>query len=374
MLKYTIFRQIILSVQVSYKKQFLIFLLLGCIFLIVLETGVRTINHVAPYCMFMPSEVFDDVDIETQRDICRSNDNIKWTNFPIAHVPNQKLDVININSDGFRGPELKQYVQNESIRIFLVGGSTVLSSSSTSDSTTITGFLQKTFNDHGYDNVEIINAGHGGAISYSELNLIKNRIKNLNPDIVIVYNGWNDINRPLHAYESDSTSSDLSTKSIRDIIKNDFSKTPQLLYKYYNLWKYDQDNFVREFDDSDINEKATLFKSHISEMCNVAKNSDFKLIHILQPIVGSGSKILTEEELRHVETYDTKNVLLNYELYAMKQKELQSQCDQIFDFRNIFDSTSQTLYTDACHVGDLGAKIISDEMFEILLPLVNTQK
>ena len=147
-----------MSVQVSYKKQFLIFLLLGCILLIILETGVRVTNHVAPYCMFMPSEVFNNVDLDAQRDICRSNDNIKWTNYPIAHIPNQKLDAININADGFRGPELREYVENETIRIFIVGGSTVLSSTSTNDSTTLTGFLQKNFDDAGYENVEIINA------------------------------------------------------------------------------------------------------------------------------------------------------------------------------------------------------------------------
>ena len=108
-------------------------------------------------------------------------------------------------------------------------------------------------------------------------------------------------------------------------------------------------------------------------MCNVATNSDFKLIHILQPLVGSGSKILTEEELEHVEKYDMKNLLLNYELYATKQKELDSQCDSVFDFRNIFDSVSYTIFHDAGHVGDSGAKIISDEMFKILLPLASIQ-
>ena len=362
-----------MSVQVSYKKQFLIFLLLGCILLIVLETGVRTTNHVAPYCMFMPSEVFNNVDLDAQRDICRSNDNIKWTNYPIAHIPNQKLDAININADGFRGPELREYVENETIRIFIVGGSTVLSSTSTNDSTTLTGFLQKNFDDAGYENVEIINAGHGAAFSYSEFNLIKDKISKLNPDIVIVYNGWNDITRPLYSYEIDSTNYDLSTNIQRDIIKNDFLKLPQLFYKYYNFWKYDQEGFVRAFDDSDINQKAILFKSNISEMCNVATNSDFKLIHILQPLVGSGSKILTEEELEHVEKYDMKNLLLNYELYATKQKELDSQCDSVFDFRNIFDSVSYTIFHDAGHVGDSGAKIISDEMFKILLPLASIQ-
>ena len=86
------------------------------------------------------------------------------------------------------------------------------------------------------------------------------------------------------------------------------------------------------------------------------------------------SQILTEEELQHVEKYDMKNLLLNYELYATKQKELDSQCNSVFDFRNIFDSVSNTVYHDGGHVGDLGAKMISDEMFKILLPLINIQK
>ena len=45
--------------------------------------------------------------------------------------------------------------------------------------------------------IEVINAGISGATSEQEYNMIKNKISLLDPDLVIVYDGWNDWERTI---------------------------------------------------------------------------------------------------------------------------------------------------------------------------------
>ena len=66
-----------MSVQVSYKKQVVFFIILGIIFLIVVEGAIRIYDYNFPNCRFLNSEIFDDITQERKLDICRDNGNLK---------------------------------------------------------------------------------------------------------------------------------------------------------------------------------------------------------------------------------------------------------------------------------------------------------
>ena len=95
-----------MSVQVSYKKQIAFFIILGIIFLAVVEITIRIYDYNFPNCRFLESEVFGDIDHDLRLDICRDNSGVKWETDPLHLVPNQNFKTINVNSDGFRGNEL----------------------------------------------------------------------------------------------------------------------------------------------------------------------------------------------------------------------------------------------------------------------------
>ena len=75
-----------LSVEVSYKKQFLLGVLLLFVIIIAIEGIVRTYDYFNPNCMFIGSEVFQDVDFELKRAICHANDDIIWSDQPFLHL------------------------------------------------------------------------------------------------------------------------------------------------------------------------------------------------------------------------------------------------------------------------------------------------
>ena len=129
-----------MSVQVSYKKQFLLGFIIIILLLTTLEVVLRVYDFSFPSCNVFHSEVSQDLDADLRRSICHDSSKLIWNDVPLRLIPSQHHTTININSDGFRGEELDHITD---YRIFVIGGSSTFGSGSSSDSKTIPAFLQK---------------------------------------------------------------------------------------------------------------------------------------------------------------------------------------------------------------------------------------
>jgi len=222
---------------------------------------------------------------------------------------------IDYNTKGFRGDDFTDKKIQDEFRIITVGGSTMFGSGNSSDQTTIPGILEKMINYNNPDlKIQVINAGIQGASSFTELELIKNKLTDYEPDLIIVYDGWNDISAD-YAYS--------------DILKN---------------W---------------------------NEMCQLSEENDFELMIFLQPISGFGNKILTEQEKINALTGEDHNgfqliqVKTQYEYLSKKLLSIEENCE-VFDIHNVFDNVSGPIYWDQGHVSDRGNFIIADKFLEII--------
>ncbi|AJA92644.1 hypothetical protein A7X95_01720 [Candidatus Nitrosopelagicus brevis] len=299
-----------MSVQVSYKKQSVLWISgLLIIFLVVeLIANVWWITQLN--CEFENNEIFEQMSDDKKHQLCVDLYEVKTIGTEL--IPNQKSQSISINSVGFRGEELSSETLENGYRIFMLGGSTMFGHGATSDQTTIPGYLEKIFltSEEKYP-IEIINAGVQGADSFTELNLLKTKITNLSPNMVIVYDGWNDL-RAQHSVET--------------ISKN---------------WE---------------------------SICKIGLQNNFDVVIMLQPIAGFGNKPLTNQELKYVETgtnyneFPLINSLNEYENYA-QNLVLLSSCTHVSDLRNIFDTNSDAIYWDQGHVSDKGNNIISKAIY-----------
>ena len=103
-------------------------------------------------------------------------------------------DMININSFGFRGDEFAKIKPDKTYRIFVVGASPVFGYGATSDETTISGYMGKFLDgkDFGFD-IEVINSGLQAADSNKELKLVERKLITFSPDLIIIYDGWDDL-------------------------------------------------------------------------------------------------------------------------------------------------------------------------------------
>ena len=270
-----------------------------------IKNGIIIINENSS-CVNDLSEIFGD-SIAMLQDTCDLHESSEYSELvPFAESSN-------LNSLGFRGPEFSEIKPSNTYRIFMVGGSTMIGSGATSDETTIPGILQKIFDsDSSVQKIEVINAGFSGGNSNTELNLIIEKLLWHKPDLLIIYDGWNDL-------------------------KGDFP--------------------------------VAQIKHNWKRMCILGEIHDFDVIISLQPIAGFGEKVLTEQEKINSLTGQDHNgfqLLQAKSTYDYMARELLSlnDCD-VYDLRGIFDDVSGPIYWDQGHTADAGNLILAEKFLKL---------
>ena len=234
-----------------------------------------------------------------------------------------KSDTININSLGFRGDEFSKIKPDKTYRIFMLGGSPMFGYGATSDEATIPGFTQKKIDekDFGFD-IEVINSGSQAADSNKELKLVEKRLVTFSPDLIIIYDGWNDLRS---------------------------------------------------------NVSPTELKENWKAVCEIGKKNNFDVIISLQPIAGFGDKTLTKQELEYVKagkSYSKKPLIESlsvYQHYAKNLSEIKT-CTKTIDLSNVFDNETGTIYSDQGHVYDKGNAIVAKALYDAILPIILKNK
>ena len=307
-----------LSVQVSYKKQ----ATLGIIGIAILLLAIEAIANVwwvtQIHCEFEQNEIFQNFDDVEKRQLCLDFYNLKTSGDEL--IPDQSTDSITINGLGFRGAEFSEIKPPNTHRIFMVGGSTMFGAGATSDKTTIPGYTQQFLdeNNAGF-NLEVINAGIQGADSNTELKLIEQKLVRFSPDLIIIYDGWNDLRT---------------------------SNTPTKLKENWEL------------------------------LCELGKENNFDVIITLQPMAGFGNKILTKQELKYVEDGVDYNknplieLLSTYQDYAKYLQEVKT-CTKVIDLRGVFDTEVGPIYWDEAHVSDKGNSIVAKSLSGMIFPIIS---
>ena len=228
------------------------------------------------------------------------------------------------NSYGFRGPEFSAEKPPDTYRIFLIGGSTMYGVHAGEDATKAV-YLQKLFDRQNLDfDVEVINAGISGSWSKPETNMIKEKIINYEPDLLIVFDGWNDVTG--------------------ELVKNANWSEEANLENWISRW---------------------------TEICEIGKQNNFETIITVQPILGSSNKIWSNQEFMeywsHFYIPSHVNLLKNY---AGSLKNLESSCTKTADLTNAYDDVFFPVYTDLGHVSGLGGEIIAYEFFKLAVPII----
>ncbi|MDH3973244.1 MAG: SGNH/GDSL hydrolase family protein [Deltaproteobacteria bacterium] len=126
-------------------------------------------------------------------------------------TPNFKKGLTYHNALGYRDKEFTVKKPPGEYRIVTLGGSTTYTTSVADNEKTYPSQLEKTLKKtYGYDNVRVINAGVGGYNSWESLINLQFRVLDLDPDLVIVYHGGNDITQRMvlpEAYRGDNSGS-----------------------------------------------------------------------------------------------------------------------------------------------------------------------
>lgn len=174
-------------------KKKLILILIGILFtLVALEIGTRIwLEFIAP----------EDVSLEYSLYSYLSPDNQRYIRHHyLNYYPNPKYrrGKTYHNSLGYRNREFPVKKPEGAFRIVVLGGSSTYTIKVNDNEKTFTAQLEKILRDkYGYDGVEVINAGAGGYNSWESLINLEFRVLDIEPDLIIVYHGTNDVHARL---------------------------------------------------------------------------------------------------------------------------------------------------------------------------------
>lgn len=346
------------------------------VILTIIEISARLYEYQNPaqFCKLIGADVFKNTTDFAIRDVCKDHLFLVYEKRHVLEMaPNQHLTHMNINNFGFRGPDITLEKPDNTYRIFVMGGSTVVGGGSSSDSATIPGFLQQKFDNVDLDfKVKVINAGVPGQYSFGEWYDIRKKILAFEPDLIIVFDGWNDAqNRNYIAPDIEQMEKQAEiTKREITIANFPYYRTPYVIFSTF--FEHGKPfAFTAPIGEEIRSEVVRLWKTRWIETCELAKSEGFEMLIALQPIVGAGNKPLTENEQRFAPNNEHRieTVTIMKQL-AKSLDEVGKSCEYTADLINIFDHVSEPVYFDEGHMVDFGNEIVAQELFEISLPIV----
>jgi hypothetical protein len=370
-----------MSVQVSYKKQTLFFMILVLITLGLAEGLVRSLDLVNLYdCSFVNHKLFENFTKAEKESMCYEYTHIKYDIKGAIDVPTPKQGKhININSDGFRGKEINFQIND--YKIFFLGGSTAFGHVSSNDSQTIPALLDKKFTNEDL-NIKVINAGIPGADSMDERYYIEKYITKYSPNMIILYDGWNDAGKynykfsyeefknqswyvnypPLESNDDDIIPKTGITTFFRQIDYKTGQGVAQALHDLIHEQNTIPEDVVNEEHLSKIENRL---QNNWSEVCKMGEENNFQIINILQPILGTSNRTFHDSE-----NFLNTEIELNLISFRLTEKQF-LPCDNVYDFRTVFeDMDNVAIYFDQGHVTDFGNQLIVEKIYEKILPIV----
>ena len=372
-----------MSVQISYKKQFLAYFIFIIIILSVMEISARIYEYspASTQCKFTDSPIFDKTNYFLMKQLCIDHNYIKYSTFPnssVASLEPNLTDTININSFGLRGPEFNQEKSENTYRIFIVGGSSTFGTGVT-DENTITGIMQESFKKINPEwNIEVINVGIPGAESFRETWVIRNIIFEFEPDFIINFGGFNEARMVTEVFEREAYRNYMDYSEINNSVEsqNVESQNNPLKFKNYSFYRTPfviYDIFIKDVKEKEFKNKHELdndkiVQEYYENWKNICHSSAKKNIHTM--IILQSGPGLTDRDIFEGEIKVHEDVQEIYPLLNTALNKLTKECSITEDYRLIFDDIHHPIYIDDIHMGREGNQMVANKIYEKILPIV----
>ncbi len=315
-------------------------------------------------------------------------------------TPNYKEGKNRHNAKGFRGAAIQSLPSDSTYRIVCIGGSTTYTTHVKNYKESYPYLLQQYLKNRGFTSVEVINAGVGGWNSWESFVNFQFRILPLQPDMVVIYHGLNDVHArlvwPPAEYQPDNSGyrkanysldrswiTFLAHKSniLRIILVgtgkmaaitswSTISKDASTSYlwkfkKQYESGTYPQGIFKKVSAQKMINSNSPVyFHNNIESLVKLAKSNAVK------PVLATfATSSVFENTLVNSPPYKEALLEHNKELKKLAKQEK----TPILDFAQKFPEDS-TLYTDGRHMTKKGSRKKAEIFARFLTPILKREK
>jgi len=268
---------------------------------------------------------------------------------------------------------------SDEFRIFMVGASSV-----ESGQPPLPNLLGIELEKGGINPVRIFNYGVASQKSGQELAHIIYHILNLKPDLIILYDGGNDIMDPylvdprpgypfnFFMYESNILFKDVQTYPLLDVIAYESGLLRRLLYSH----------FVKKFANlSELRKKAgygtekwrqeiaDIYVDNLIKAQTISHAFGSEFVAFFQPLVF----------FKDVQTPREKRFGMDQQIHALEvRKRIRQELARggknsslnVFDLSDIFDEVSDQVFVDYIHVSDRYNKIVAQSIGQQVIKLI----
>ncbi|MGH1385964.1 hypothetical protein [Kordia sp.] len=266
------------------------------------------------------------------------------------------------------------------IKIFCFGGSTMYSSGSRDEYTIpseLSKLIHKTFPNQ---NVEVTNFGcHGYTRATENIQLQRELVKNNIPDIVIFYDGVNEV---ISGHQNNEAGAPTNAYNRKREFKlaHSYKKRVRLLITSSNLYRF-MTTMQRKIFSGSIYAQMSARSDALSEaiaknyigLVRVSKSLEdeygFKVFNFMQPNIYSKKNLTEIEEVYHKDQIHYENLYrLSYE--NVRKDSLMIKDSTFVDISDAFDTTDKAIYFDFCHTGETGNQLVAERIFSHIQSLL----
>ena len=291
-------------------------------------------------------------------------------------APNQKFKTVTINENGLRNKSLKSLKYQENC--FFLGGSVAWGFGASSNETTPAYQLEKILNEKYNLNLNVINLAEQSASSIEELNAFITSFHELNPKMIIIFSGCNDINFGfVNEYKAiDNYKVMLDFFSWGDKIgvvrdRNFIRILAKMFLRSLKKQKNYSDNFYyyNKPDRKDI--ASNLYGYKTDFINNFCLKKNIKVFHFLQPdLFFKKNKSTFEKSYEEFIGEDRKDFTME-QFNLLKQKFFEKKNENsstfFYSLLDCFDDYEETIFVDRSHTADKGYKILAEKMCERII-------
>ena len=270
--------------------------------------------------------------------------------------------------------------QEDIYKIFIFGGSTVAGYGVDTPEETFPAILEKELKLRISNNIKVFNFGVGGYTSIQEFLLFLENI-NLKPNMVIVYDGWNDISysllKPFDSIHNSNTSpfayNYIYSKLVSEISIHKYNLSFygfSFNHKYFinSLYSIRALNYIlkRQVTRFNLspNETCSRYLTIIDAFKSVCFNNNIPFYSFLQPVL-LFKNFKSKEEILNFKKYDiysSSNCSVITEFY--KLLNVFSKTNYYYtDLSKIFVNNKSHLFTDYCHLNNEGNILVSNAIY-----------
>lgn len=332
---------------------------------------------------FIASGVYEDLDDETVKEIFRElrQQGMQWE--PYLHYRFEPMNGKHntIYENGQR--KTVNYSLKDSataFKIFCFGGSTMYSAGAR-DAHTIPSELSKLIHAEFPDqNIEITNFGcHGYTRASENIQLQQELVKNNIPDVVIFYDGVNEI---VSAHQNNKAGLPTNSYNRRKEFKIafDYKRRIMLMVTSSNLYRFITTMQRKIFTNSAYKQLgkrsdtlaldiANTYTGYVKLSKSLENEYGLKVFNFMQPNIYS-KKNLTKIEQDHFKDHQYYENLYDLSYDAVRKDAVMINDSTFVDISDVFDTAEKTIFTDFCHTGELGNQLVAARMLDYLKPLL----